>query len=365
MQMKRNGKTKNGKQRWRCKECGASLTHSYDVDSRNLSTFVCWLLSKDTQIDMPGNGRTFRRMATKFWKIWPMPEVVDEIHRVIFVDGIWIAKDLVVLIACSEKYVLSWHLARSENSFAWRALLSRIAPPDMVVTDGGTGFAKALRAEWPQTKIQRCTYHAFCQVKRYTTAHPKLQAGVELYDLAKELLSIKTLKQADWWSEKFLQWCEFWSDFLDEKSYVDGREVFTHERLRKARRSLVVLVNKGTLFTYLDPHLAIEEQLPSTTNRIEGAVNAQIRAVLRNHRGLSNLKRVKAAFWWCYMHVECPKSMAQTLREMPTDEDIKELESNFSSNSKNIKNDGKPQRWGIGIVWSEFHNFDKFPHSLE
>lgn len=27
----------------------------------------------------------------------------------------------------------------------------RIAPLDMVVTDGGTGFAKARRRAWPQT----------------------------------------------------------------------------------------------------------------------------------------------------------------------------------------------------------------------
>ncbi len=67
-----------------------------------------------------------------------MPEVVDEIHRVVFVDGIWIARDLVVLIACSEPHVLSWHLARAETASAWRSPLSRIAPPDMVVADGGS-----------------------------------------------------------------------------------------------------------------------------------------------------------------------------------------------------------------------------------
>lgn len=44
--------------------------------------------------------------------------------------------------------------------------------------------------------------------------------------------------------------------------------------------------------------------------------------VLRSHRGLTKLKRVKAVFWWCYLHVECPKTMADTLREMPTDADV-------------------------------------------
>ena len=117
-----------------------------------------------------------------------MPEAVDEVHRVVFVDGIWVARGAVVLIACTERHVLSWHLARAETSAAWRSLLSRAAPPDVVVTDGGSGFAKAVAAEWPRTRVQRCVFRAFCQVKRCTTTRPKLQAGVELYALAKELL---------------------------------------------------------------------------------------------------------------------------------------------------------------------------------
>ena len=85
----------------------------------------------------------------------------------------------------------------------------------MVVTDGGSGFASAVAAEWPRTRVQRCVFHAFCQVKRHTTSRPKLQAGVELYALARELLHVETLQQADWWVERFMQWCEFWSDFLE------------------------------------------------------------------------------------------------------------------------------------------------------
>ena len=243
--MKRNGRAPSGAQRWRCRSCGASATHSNDVAARGLAAFVGWLLSRGTQADMPGRGRTFRRRAALFWPIWPMPEVVDEAFRAVYVDGIWIARDCVVLIACSDEHVLSWHLARAETTAAWRSLLSRIAPPDMVVTDGGSGFASAVAAEWPRTRVQRCVFHAFCQVKRHTTSRPKLQAGVELYALARELLHVETLQQADWWVERFMQWCEFWSDFLERKSLVEGRMAYTHRRLREARSGLVRLVNAG------------------------------------------------------------------------------------------------------------------------
>lgn len=52
--------------------------------------------------------------------------------------------------------------------------MAPIPAPDVVVTDGGSGFAKAVRETWPRTGVQRCTFHALSQVKRYTTTQPKL-----------------------------------------------------------------------------------------------------------------------------------------------------------------------------------------------
>ena len=227
-----------------------------------------------------------------------MPVPDGELHRVLYVDGIWVARDLVVLICCGGERVVSWYMARSENSRAWSALMAPIPAPDVVVTDGGSGFAKAVRETWPRTRVQRCTFHAFSQVKRYTTTRPKLQAGRELYAIARDLMGIETLRQAELWVERYLDWCGFWADFLEDRTVVDGRRVYTHERLRRARSSLSSLVSAGTLFTYLDPALAKAGPLPSTNNMIEGGVNSQLRAVLRNHRGLTSVKRVKAVFWW-------------------------------------------------------------------
>ena len=79
----------------------------------------------------------------------------------------------------------------------------------MVVADGGSGFAEAVRETRPRTGAQRCTFHAFSQVKRYTTTRPKLQAGRELYLIALNLMGIKTLRQAELWVERNLDWCGF------------------------------------------------------------------------------------------------------------------------------------------------------------
>ena len=267
-----------------------------------------------------------------------------------------------MLIACTEEHVLSWYLARGETALAWKALLRTIAPPEVVVTDGGSGFASAVAAEWPRTRVQRCTFHAFCQVKRYTTSRPKLQAGRELYQLARDLLHIETLHQADLWVERLMQWCDFWNDFLNERTSADKDWEYVHARLRKARRSLVKLVNDGTLFTYLDPELTVEGPLPAMNNVIEGGVNAQLRGILRNHRGLRVDHRVKAVYWWCYMHTECPMAYREIKRSMPTDDDIDLLREIYSGNPAPSMD---PVEWGNGLTWSEFHHSTAYPYSVE
>lgn len=360
--MKRNGTTSSGKQRWRCSACGGSRTIRYDDAATRLEEFLFWLFSKNTQTGMPGQGRSFRRRTSGFWSIWPMPEPTGEVHRVIYVDGIHLARDLVILIACSDEHILSWYMARAETKRAWTSLLGPLCAPEMVVSDGGSGFASAVRQAWPATKVQRCVFHAFRQVRRYTTARPRLLAGRELYGLARELLAIESLHQADRWVERYMQWCEFWADFLEEKSLVEGRYGFTHERLRKARSSLSRLVNQGTLFTYLDPELTKEGPLPATNNRIEGGVNAQLRDLLRNHRGMSLTRRVKAVYWWCYMHTECPKSAKDILSAMPTDQDIDQLYSLYTA--ENRSEDGRPE-WGDRAVWNEFHAQTPYPFSID
>ena len=44
-----------------------------------------------------------------------MPLVIDQVHDVIYVDGIHLGRKAVVLIARSEEYVLGWYAARAEK----------------------------------------------------------------------------------------------------------------------------------------------------------------------------------------------------------------------------------------------------------
>ena len=201
--------------------------------------------------------------------------------------------------------------------------MRRIAEPRMVVSDGGSGFAKALRKVWPNAKHQRCTFHVFCQVKRYTTSRPNTLAGFELYRLAKDLLKIKNKKEAGIWVGHFVNWTHKHQEFLSQMTIDEnGKKRPTHERLLKAERSLLKLIRENTIFTYLDEDLMREFSPPSTNNCIEGGVNSRLREMLRNHRGLSIERRIKAVYWWCYMHSPEPLSLSEILNTMPTDKSI-------------------------------------------
>lgn len=356
----RYGKNKSGSQRWFCKECRGIITPKIDNSSKQLSIFLDWLFGKDTQKSMPGEGRSFRRKTSSFWDVWPLPSLVETKRDVLYVDGIYLGRKACVLICCDEKNVLGWYLCRYEHAGAWISLLSRIAEPRVVVSDGGTGFAKALRKVWPHAEHQRCIFHVFCQVKRYTTGKPKTAAGIELYMLSKDLLHITSKTDIEKWTDRFIEWMRKYNKFLSQMTYdEDGSCRPTHERLIKAQSSLVRLLKDGTMFTYLDEALLSEiGKIPSTNNQIEGGVNSRLREMLRSHRGLSIERRIKAVFWWCYMHSPEPLSASEILNCMPTDKNINSI---YLKMTKRERIQDSIPYWGDAVVWNELHHSANYP----
>ena len=265
---KGRGRTAAGSRRRQCTSCGATATHRVDNSAKLLSLFLRWLLSKLPQGGLGMPERTFRHKTSRFWSIWPAAPVCDEVHHVVHVDGLWLGRSCAVPVACTAGHVVGWHLARSESKAARSAPMSRIAPPDVAVRDGGGGFEAARREAWPRTRVQRCTFHAFEQVKRCTTTRPRLQAGAELYGIAKGLLAVRDPGGAAEWLASFASWCSRWEAFLKEREVVDGRSRYKHRRLRKARSGLEKLCREGTLLAFLDEGLAEEGPVPSTNNRI-------------------------------------------------------------------------------------------------
>lgn len=350
--MKGNGTTKAGTKRWRCPKCGASSVRRHDSSAKQLEAFLRWLLSKDAVADLKTSRATFWRKTAWAWGIWPIAPFTGEVHDVVFLDGIWLRRRAVVLIAVAGGHVVGWHLAQTECAAAWAALMMRIPAPKMAVSDGSPGFAAAAKAVWPGTRIQRCTFHVANQVRRCTTLRPRLEAGIELLGLANRLKDARDAESATAWLLEYSAWCVRWEGFLKEFTVKDGKRAYTHERLRKARRSLNRIARDGTLFTFVEMAQEHGGEWPSTNNAVE-SVNARLRDMLRHHRGLPLLHRIKAIFWWCYMHTENPLPAAEILRVMPTDDDVDGL---FAAASRGTKReDGAPDEYGSGIIWEEFH----------
>ena len=80
--------------------------------------------------------------------------------------------------------------------------------------------------------------------------------------------------------------------------------------------------------------------------------------MLRNHRGLSELRRIKAVFWWCYMYTETPLEPAEMLESMPWNKDLQTLINAFRPHrGESIY----PDTYGNAVVWSELQQAFPIP----
>ena len=207
-----------------------------------------------------------------------------------FIDGIWLHHDWVLLIARSTTNVIGWQWAARESTTAYQALLAPIPPPQVATTDGAPGALKAITTTWPTTKIQRCLIHVRRDTVRDLTLHPRTIQGRALLGLSRKPLTITTTDQAAAWITALNSYATECRTWLNQRTTAQddpataaatGRKWwYTHPRTRRAYKRLERLTRLNVLFTYLTRDPAPER----TTNPVE-SINARIRDTLRHHRG--------------------------------------------------------------------------------
>ncbi|TLP90351.1 IS1249 family transposase [Nesterenkonia salmonea] len=322
--VKKFGRTAAGAQRFRCAECGStssSRVRRDDVARRHeLEAFLSWLTGKHTQAEAGKtagiSARSFRRRISWCWSISPRIPVTGEIYDQVQLDGIYIGS-WCCLIAISPAGVIGYQWCDTEKRAAWEALLARFPAPAVVVTDGGTGLLSARKYAWPYTRVQRCLVHIQRNVRTYLTTRPRTLPGKELRQLSLALTRITTTTQATAWLAALSDFHQRYRGFIYARTYrgqhtgpVPGwvrpgqKSWFTHDRLRKAYMLLERCAKHHELFTYLDASFDCE--VASTTNRIEGGINAQLRLLLRHHRGLPEEHMRRAVEWFLYLRSEDP-----------------------------------------------------------
>ena len=295
----KNGK-ENGKQRWRCLQCGTARIRSRaDVaDLNRRKAYAKHLLNKGTALEVAErigiSRRTFDRNYTTRFQGISHGDGQQLQATYVVID----AKRLgygIVAIARNEVGQLHWRYAPYESSDVWCRILSVYQDAGQsrlcaIVSDGQKGIQKAAAICFGDAIVlQRCHFHVKHNLQAKLTKHPATAAGQDLQLLAVWLAKVKTWDDMALFIGVFHGLFEAYGPFLWQRTYhtstANGRRrwSYTHARVRSAYRQVDDLIDSDQLFAYIThPEL----QLPNTTNHVEGGLNARMSELTRAHRGL-------------------------------------------------------------------------------
>ena len=274
------------------------------------------------------NGVSRATMKRRFKWCW-LVDVPDptaghhkRIYDQVFLDGTYTAGGCLI-VAATIDHVIAWHWCKHETTRDYQLLLERIEAPLIAVIDGGQGAYSAIKKCWPTTKIQRCLIHAQRVVRRYTTTNPRTDAGRTIYRLALKLTRITTLDEAAAWGVQLHEFSTIYREWMNEKTMIKDPKtgawtrVWTHHNVRKAYNSLNHLWRSEMLFVYLNPPAGVlaPERIKSTTNSLEGGINAQLKLLARTHRGRSGERQRRMLDWWLYLKTELPDDPVRIARQ--------------------------------------------------
>jgi hypothetical protein len=309
--LQKRGMTAAGTQRWFCVVCSKSAIRPRPdlTEGLLLERFVAWLLGKNSQEELLVPARTWRDHITWCWEVVPKP-ATPNLHESILLDGIRIGTQ-VCLIAKTTSEVIAWVWVGWESSYTWELLLSQTPAPTVVVCDGQKGMLLAIARCWPHTRIQRCLFHVWQNIRAKLSLHPSTLAGRALLQLTRSLWQVDTLGNAGNWVRDLDEWEKIYGSYTKEQTYAERlnghtpRWWYSHGRLRSSYRQLRKLQNDRQLFTYLED--LTSEPIPRTTNHVEGGINSQLRTLLKLHRGLSQAHQQRLVDWYLYSRTKDPK----------------------------------------------------------
>ncbi len=326
--VRKNGKTSAGLTRYRCNDCGASHTIKRPGSShgKQLEEHVAYFTTPAAKATPITNRRTWDRKHEWCWNHIPSCPYTGEIYDCVFIDGTYFkGYNLCLLLAVANGYVVGWLWCKKENKASYIELLSNIAPPDMVVTDGHKGSLQAVKQAWPGTKMQRCLLHVYRNTIRDTTLNPKIPMHKALLKLSRELVKVKTIENAQAWEIALNRFYTTFRHVLKEKTYkndISPKQLpswirpyqkwwWTHRSARSAYFRFYRLKQNRCLWSF------IEENQPkaSTTNPVE-SINSQLKQIVREHKGMKKPHLVYAITWKLYQLTEVARKPSKILKTL-------------------------------------------------
>lgn len=175
------------------------------------------------------------------------------------------------------------------NIYPWFLKLKQQGlEPDYISMDGEKSVIRAIRAVWPNAKIQRCLWHIQREGLRWLRTYPKTQAGRDLRYLLMTLCRIKSEKERKIFVDQYQQWLKKY------KSFVISLPLTT-VAYKDLKRTMALIKNAlADMFYYLK-----DQNIYSTTNVLE-SFHSRLKADYRRHRGLTEQHKIQYLSWYCY-----------------------------------------------------------------
>lgn len=292
----KNGLTKGGTIRYRCRSCGSSKTaRRDDVRLRNILDGIVNLLTCKWTF-----GEYGKRKGVSRWTIsrhlgeciakldMGPPDPTGEIYNCMVIDATWL-KDGAVAIVKGNGYIQQWEFGSYETMDLWVKVLSKMPRPSAIACDGNKSMLEAIRYVYGDTIIlQRCQFHLWQNIRLGTPKDSDVPVIREFRQLAYTIEKVKTIADIREFERQFytllLRHKDWLEEGYEEKLYTwQTVKRYKHHKARTVYMQMVELLSTHQLFSYIEYP---DKDIPNTTNQVEGGINARIAELLRCHRGL-------------------------------------------------------------------------------
>ena len=275
-----------GHQRWLCKECSKKFQANKNALPSKEELFCLYVFNKQNLNELANEYHTKREV---FQELFDQVILKEKVHTprpiALCVDTTFFTDfGVVVFRDQKKKEDLWWEFVEQEKLEYYgkgKNILEDLGYTIISVTADGLPGLPSVFNDIP---FQYCHFHARKTITTYLTRKPKVQAGIELLAIMKEL---KTYDHAGF-VNTMNDWRYNHQSFLLEKTvHPDGRWSYTHRRLRSAIRSMMHM--SPYLFTYQNNTLL---HIPATTNTLEGHFS-HIKVRCGVHRGIGTPRMKK------------------------------------------------------------------------
>ena len=299
LQVKRNGKTKQNKQRYQCRLCLKTFIWKRP-DAKQFNEqhwFKLWITESYSirQLSkLSGHSPSKLKRIKNYWLHQEPQESHDHIkHKHLLFDGTYFHKNgCLVNLMTHAQTVIAYRYVDKESYYNVHPWFSHLKEqglsPHSVTMDGHLKVIEAIKEVWPKTIIQRCLYHIQRQGLQWLRTYPKTEAGKKLRSLLLTLCSIRSIKERN----TFIQTYEDW--LFKYKSFVRTLPR-TSVAFIDLKRTMGLITNAiPNMFYYLN-----HSKIPATTNSLEGFYS-RLKSDYQRHRGLSQKNRIQYLKWYCY-----------------------------------------------------------------